>query len=43
MDIKRGNYFHRGIKFPTEISENQITFHDTTVFRGERFAKIQNP
>ena len=37
--IKRANYFHPTIKFTAEISENQITFLDTTVFKGERFAK----
>ena len=37
--IKRANYFHRTIKFTAEISDNQITFLDSTVFKGERFAK----
>ena len=37
--IKRANYFDHTIKFTAEISENQITFFDTTVFKGERFAK----
>ena len=37
--IKRTNYFHPTIKFTAETSENQITFLDTTVFKGERFAK----
>ena len=37
--IKRANYFHPTIKFTAEISENQITFLDTTVFKGERYAK----
>ena len=37
--IKRANYFHPTIKFTAEISENQITFLDTAVFKGERFAK----
>ena len=37
--IKRANYFDHTIKFTAEISENQITFLDTTVFKGERFAK----
>ena len=37
--IKRTNYFHCTIKFTAEISENQITFLDATVFKGERFAK----
>ena len=37
--IKRANYFHPTIKFTAEISDNQITFLDSTVFKGERFAK----
>ena len=37
--IKRANYFDHTIKLTAEISENQITFLDTTVFKGERFAK----
>ena len=31
--IKRDNYFRPTIKFTAEISENQITFLDTTEFR----------
>ena len=31
--------FHPTIKFTTEISENKITFLDTTVFKGERFTE----
>ena len=43
--FKRANYFDHTIKLTAEISENQITFLDTTVFKGERFAKdsIVNP
>ena len=37
--IKRANYFDHTIKFTAEISENQTTFLDTTVFKGERYAK----
>ena len=37
--IKRANYYHPSIKFTAEISENQITFLGTTIFRGEKFAK----
>ena len=37
--IKRANYFHPTIKFTAEISDNQITFLDSTVFKGERFTK----
>jgi len=37
--IKQANYFHPTIKFPAEISENQISFLDTTVFKGERFTR----
>ena len=29
--------FHPNIKFTAEISENEITFLDTVVFKGERF------
>ena len=31
------NTFHPTIKFTAEISENEITFLDTVVFKGERF------
>ena len=30
---------HPTIKFTAEISENEITFLDTTVFKGERFTE----
>ena len=35
--IKQANKFHTTIKFMAEISENEITFLDTVVFKGERF------
>ena len=35
--IKEANNFHPTIKFTAEISENEITFLDTTVFKGARF------
>ena len=35
--IEQANKFHPTIKFTAEISENEITFLDTTVFKGERF------
>ena len=37
--IKEANNFHPTIKFTPEISENEITFLDTTVFKGERFTE----
>ena len=33
----QANTFHPTIKFTAEISENEITFLDTVVFKGERF------
>jgi len=35
--IEQANTFHPTIKFTAEISESEITFLDTVVFRGERF------
>ena len=35
--IEQANKFHPTIKFTPEISENEITFLDTVVFKGERF------
>ena len=37
--IKEDNNFHPTVKFKAEISENEITFLDTTVFKGERFTE----
>ena len=37
--IQQANAFHPTIKFTAEISENEITFLDTTVYKGERFNK----
>jgi len=37
--IEEANTFYRTIKFTAEISENEITFLDTVVFKGERFIK----
>ena len=37
--IKEAINFHLTIKFTAEISENEITFLDTTVFKGERFTE----
>ena len=37
--IEQANKFHPTIKFTAEISENQVTFLDTVVFKGERFTK----
>ncbi|XP_068674520.1 uncharacterized protein [Montipora foliosa] len=35
--IKQANKFHPTIKFTPKITENEITFLDTEVFKGERF------
>ena len=37
--IRKAQLFPPTIKFTAEISENKITFLDTTVFKRERFAK----
>ena len=37
--IKEDNNFHPTVKFKAEISENEITFLDTTVLKGERFTE----
>ena len=37
--IQQANAFHPTIKFTAEISENEITFLDTVVFKGERFTE----
>jgi len=37
--IEQADKFHPTMKFTAEISENEITFLDTTVFKGERFTK----
>jgi len=37
--IQQANAFHPTIKFTAEISENEITFLDTMVFKGERFTE----
>ena len=37
--IKEANNLHPTIKFTAEISENEITLFDTTVFKGERFTE----
>ena len=34
--IEHANKFHRTIKFTAKISESEITFLDTVVFKGER-------
>ena len=36
--IEQANNHHPTIKFTAEISETEITFLDTNVFKGERFA-----
>ena len=35
--IEQANNFHDTIKFTAEISENETTFLDTVIFKGERF------
>ena len=35
--IEQANQFHRSIKFTAEISENEITFLDTIIYKGDRF------
>ena len=35
--IEQANTFHPTIKFTAEISQNEMTFLDTVVFKGERF------
>ena len=37
--IEQANKFHPTIKFTAEISENEITFLDTVMFKGERLKK----
>jgi len=37
--IQQANASHPTIKFTAEISENEITFLDTVVFKGERFTE----
>ena len=40
--IEQANKFPPTIKFTAEISENEITFLDTVVFKGERLKKETN-
>ena len=35
--IEQANNFHPTIKFTAEISDNETTFLDTIIFKGERF------
>ena len=37
--IEQANTFHPTIKFTAEISEKEITFLDTVVYKGDRFLK----
>ena len=41
--IEQAYTFYPTIKFTAEISENEITFLDTVVFKGERFIKKIHP
>ena len=35
--IEQANQFHPSIKFTADISENEITFLDTIIYKGDRF------
>ena len=37
--LEQANSFHPTIKFTAEISDKEITFLDTVVYKGERFQK----
>ena len=37
--IEQANKFHQTIKFTAEISENEITFLDAVVIKGDRFVE----
>ena len=37
--IEQANNFHPTIKFTADISDKEITFLDTVVYKGERFSK----
>ena len=37
--MKKANNFHSAIKFTAEMSETEITFLDTKVYKGVRFDK----
>ena len=37
--MEKGNNFHPTIRFTDEMSETEITFLDTKVYRGVRFDK----
>ena len=37
--VEKANNFHSTIKFTAEMSETEITFLDTTVYKGVRFDK----
>ena len=37
--VKKANNFHSTIKFTAEMSETEITFSDTKVYKGVRFDK----
>ena len=38
--IEQANTFHPTIKFTAEISEKEITFLETVVYKGDRFLKV---
>ena len=35
--IEQANQVHPSIKFTADISENEITFFDTIIYKGDRF------
>ena len=41
--IEQANTFHPTIKFTAEISEKEITFLDTVMYKGESFLKKLSP
>ena len=40
--VEKANNFHSKIKFTAEMSETEITFLDTKVYKGIRFNKNQS-
>ena len=40
--VEKANNFHSTIKFSAEVSETEITFLDTKVYKGVRFDKNQS-
>ena len=38
--VKRANHYHDTTKFTAEISDSEIAFLDTKVYKGERFNRV---